>query len=248
MDTKKSLSLDELLDLRPKTDAVADYLHSRLAQHLATIAPLLDPSRVLGKSMGAGRIVWMDKTLQEFKALHEEHGRPFRMSANFDPESLTDVGRVELHPREYLHEVKAGGEAKVMRMTSPTEWVLVYPSDYSPERMKGAVSGREPGQPASIHQYVLHALLLDLVLKKSPQVVELLRALRFAVEVVPSGELHGLPVVTVRFELPSFRPDDGLILRASKLSGIPAFIELVDVDGVRGLVDPMKVELEKIVG
>ena len=53
---------------------------------------------------------------------------------------------------------------------------------------------------------------------------------------------------SVRFALPSFRPNDSLILKATSLSGVPAFIELVDIEAVRAMKDPTMEQLAKIVG
>jgi hypothetical protein len=46
--------------------------------------------------------------------------------------------------------------------------------------------------------------------------------------------------------LPSFRPADDLILTAIRFSGVPAFIELIDVEALNTLQDPLKLSLEKI--
>ncbi|MEI9893444.1 MAG: hypothetical protein WDN28_05975 [Chthoniobacter sp.] len=76
---------------------------------------------------------------------------------------------------------------------------------------------------------MLLAILLHMVVHKSPRVIQLMKALRFEVTSTPSEELHGLPLTTVGFALPSFRPDDSLIMKTTSLSGVPAFIELLDV-------------------
>jgi hypothetical protein len=109
------------------------------------------------------------------------------------------------------------------------------------------IAGREQGQLALQQQFVLRAILLNMVVQKCPRVAELLRALRFDLESTPCEELHGLPVVTIKFALPSFRPDDSLIMKATNLSGVPAFIELLDVNIVRAMSDPIKAELERLI-
>jgi len=242
------MTLEQLLDLRPKTDSIAHLLRERLARHLETIRPLLDPARVLGKASGASRIAWMDKSLTEFKTLYQKYGGPFRLPVEFDFESLEDAGaRLDLTPWEYTYEIAAEREKRQVAVTSPTRWIVSFGSEYSPERMKTAVSNREPGQPANIQRFVIHALLLMLVFQKSPKLIELLRALRFEIETVPVPELHGLPLVTIRFALPSYRPEDTLILKATGLSGVPAFNELVDLDAIRSMPDNLKLELEALI-
>lgn len=236
------------MELRPKTNEVASYLRSLLVQHLEALRPLLDPARVLGKPGGTGRVAWMEKNLGEFRALYEKHARPFRFPPDFDPEILEeDAAGIDVQPWEYPYEARTERESVRITMTSPTRWTLSYANDISPERMKRMVAGREQSQVASQHRFVLLALLLKLVVQKSPRVVQLMKVLRFDFESEPCEELYGLPLITVRFALPSFRPDDALLIKAANLSGIPAFIELIDMNAVRAMSDPLKVDLEKIV-
>jgi hypothetical protein len=152
-----------------------------------------------------------------------------------------------VQPWEYFHEARTENESRRIRITSPTRWVLTYAGDLSLDRMKTLVAAREENQSPLQQRFVMADLLLLLVLQKSPRITGLLKDLRFDLEVVTSEELHGLPLVVVSFALPTFRPDDTLILKATSLSGVPAFIELVDVEAVRALTDPLKAELEKLV-
>jgi hypothetical protein len=156
-------------------------------------------------------------------------------------------GRLELHPWDYTHEARSERETRRIEMTAPARWVLSYGAEYDLARMKRAVSGREQGQPEFIHQFVMLALTLRLVIARSAPVVDLLAALRFRVAVEPVAELHNLPVAAIEFALPSFRPPDELILTATALSGVPAFIELIDVEEVRNIPDPIKARIESLV-
>jgi hypothetical protein len=58
--------------------------------------------------------------------------------------------------------------------------------------------------------------------------------------------LPKLPLVTITSCLPSFRPADDLILAATAFSGVPAFIELVDVDAVKSPKDTLKEKIEEL--
>jgi len=62
-----------------------------------------------------------------------------------------------------------------------------------------------------------------------------------------SPDLPKLPLTTITFGLPSFRPPDDLILAATSFSGIPAFIELIDTDVATRLQDPLKTRLQEVV-
>ena len=57
--------------------------------------------------------------------------------------------------------------------------------------------------------------------------------------------LGDLPLVVISSCIPSFRPSDDLVLATTTLSGVPAFIELIDVDAIRQLKDPLKPRLEE---
>jgi hypothetical protein len=46
--------------------------------------------------------------------------------------------------------------------------------------------------------------------------------------------------------VPSFRPSDELVLATTRLSGVPAFIELIDTDAIHGMQDPLKPRLEEL--
>jgi hypothetical protein len=248
MQEEPKLTLDEVLQLRPKTDEVARFLRTMLTQHLETLRPLLDPGRLLGKSAGAGRTAWMEKSLGEYRGLYEKHARPFRFSSDFDPEGGGESeGWVEVQPSDYIHEARTESGSRRIRITAPTRWVLTYAGELSLERMKTLVSAREESQSPLQQRFVHLALLLYLVFQRSPGVVRLLEGLRFRLDAVPCEQLYGLPLMTVSFALPTFRPDDSLILKATNLSGVPAFIELVDLEALRQIEDPLKCELEKLV-
>ena len=58
--------------------------------------------------------------------------------------------------------------------------------------------------------------------------------------------MKGLPVVTITSCLTSFRPADDLIQAATAFSGVPAFIELLDLDAVQTPKDFLKERLEEL--
>ena len=49
---KKPMALQELPELRRKTEAVSRFLKQQIAWHLETLRPLLSPERVLGRYAG----------------------------------------------------------------------------------------------------------------------------------------------------------------------------------------------------
>jgi len=88
----------------------------------------------------------------------------------------------------------------------------------------------------------MHAMLA-----KFPGMAQILTDLRYDIQTEKSPVLGDLPLVTtVRSCLPSFRPADNLILTAIRFSGVPAFIELIDIKALNTLQDPLKLRIEKI--
>jgi len=53
-------------------------------------------------------------------------------------------------------------------------------------------------------------------------------------------------VVTITACLSSFRPADDLILAATAFSGVPAFIELINLEDVQTRTDTLKQRLDEL--
>lgn len=82
-------------------------------------------------------------------------------------------------------------------------------------------------------------------LDKFPGLVRLLEELRYHVQVEKNPALGDLPLVVISSSVSSFRPSDQVVLATTRLSGVPAFIELIDLDSIHRLHDPLKSRLEK---
>ena len=86
-DETRKVSLEELPELRRKTEAVSNFLHGQLAKHLETLRPLVAPERVLGKYAGASsEAVWGDRAraVAEVEQKYRQHGKYFRLTEEFD--------------------------------------------------------------------------------------------------------------------------------------------------------------------
>ena len=248
-DTAKTLTFEQLVDLRAKTEAVSQFLHKRLKVHLETLRLLLAPRRLLGKYVGVKEdVVGADRAFAQLQELYRGVcGKPFALSAELDEGPLKLLeNRLELYPWEYIHQAKSERETKAVTITSPVHWVLTYSAGYTLSQVLQAVIGKEQRQADALRQFVVNALVMHLVLAKYPGIAQLLTDLRYQVGVDKSPILGELPLVTLRACLPSFRPADPLILTAIQFSGVPAFIELIDVDMLDTLYDPLKQHLEQI--
>jgi hypothetical protein len=248
-DTTKALTFEQLVDLRAKTEAISQFLHKQLKVYLETLRLLLAPRRLLGKYVGVKEdVVGADKAFAQLQEIYRGVcGKPFGLSAELNEDSSKLVeNRLELYPWEYIHQAKSERETKAVTITSPVRWVLTYSAGYTLSQVLQAVIGKEQRQADALRQFVVNALVMHLVLAKYPGIMQLLTDLRYQVSVDKSPSLGELPLITLSACLPSFRPADQLILTATQFSGVPAFIELIDVDMLGTLHDPLKQHLEKL--
>ena len=248
-DTAKTLTFEQLVALRAKTEALAQFLYKRLNVHLETLRLLLAPRRLLGTYVGFKEdVAGADRAFTQLQEIYRGVcGKPFALSAELDEGPLQLLeNRLVLYPWEYIHQAKSERETKAVTMTSPVRWVLTYSAGYTLSQVLQAVSGKEQHRPEALRQFVVNALVMHLVLAKYPGITQLLTDLRYQVSVDKSPSLGELPLITLSACLPSFRPADQLILTATRFSGVPAFIELIDVEMLGTLHDPLKQHLEKI--
>jgi hypothetical protein len=241
----KPLTLAELPELRRKTEAVSQFLRQQIAAHLETLRPLLAPERVFGKyAAGKTEAPGADRALAELQQNYRPFtSKPYDLTSAFDTSWLPLVGSaLDLHAWEYEHQI-AG---KTITMTSPVRWVINYRTNYTLAQVKSVITGKETARLEHLRQFVVNALVLQLVLARNPGLVKLFADLRYELKSESRTELRGLPIVTITSTLGSFRPADDLISAATAFSGVPAFIELLDLEAVQAPRDGLKEKLEEL--
>ena len=83
------------------------------------------------------------------------------------------------------------------------------------------------------------------MLERFDEISPLLADLRYEVRSEKVEGLGELPITTVRIaSLTSFRPSDSVIATATRFSGVPAFIELIDFEAARRMADPLREQIE----
>jgi len=243
-----SLSIEELTDLRAKTEAVSQFLRRRLESHLATMRVAFAPRWVLGKHVRSGvreDQVGSDAAFEQLRSRYAQfRGRPFLLARELEDQPVSIEGVLELHAWEYTLEV---GE-KPIKMTSPVRWVANYRCGYSLGQIRESLAAKQSLRAEDAKGFVLGALVLAMLLEKTPGLTQLLTDLRYQVELGPNAELGGLPLVTIHAGIPSFKPDDALILSATRFSGVPEFIELIDVAALDALRDPFADGIRGVLG
>jgi hypothetical protein len=247
--SKTDISLDQLLDLRQQTERLSELLKTHLADYLSTLRPLVAPRRVLGKYAGAvGSIAREEEAFQQLGKRYDEVCSRFRLSSGLERDHLSAVDAdLELYPWEYTHEASGDGQSHPVTVTSPVRWVLTYHSDYTLEQMRQVMAEKAERRPHAVRTFVVHALALDLVLGRNQGVARVLNDLRYSVSTEYSSEFGKLPLTTLQAPLRSFLPADKLVLSATRFSGVPAFIELIDQESIDELQDPLRVKLNEII-
>jgi hypothetical protein len=249
-----SVSLSELSGLRSQTEAIAELLRKRLERHLEVIRILTAPRRLLGRFMGGSAsrddVAGADKTAEALARTYKQVvGAPFVLKPQLDYDAFKLIdSRLEIHPWEYSHEARAGSQSNVIDITSPGRWVVNYACDTSFSQLRQVLAGKEEKRPDNMRQFVLSSLVLKAVFEKFPAIVQLLADLRFQLSFEKAPGMGELELVTVRSEIPVFRPPADLILTATGVSGVNAFIELIDRDAVQQLRDPLLEEISAALG
>ena len=246
---QKSVSFDELATLRAKTEALSQFLDQQLKMHVETLRPLMAPQRVLGRYVGGKDIVaGADHAFTQLKEQFREVAPSFGLAADLNEDELSDLENTpDLYVWEYTHQAKTEHDGKALTLTSPVRWVLTYRSGYSLPQFRQAVAGKGERTTRDLRRFVHYALVMQMVIKGHPKLTRLLKDLRYEVAFDQLPGLGALPLTTVHACLSSFRPADDLLVMATRFSGVPAFIELIDIESIRTLDDPLKSKFESLV-
>lgn len=241
-------STKNLLVLRKLTRAIADLLRNQVREYLTTLSVLLRPKSVLGEFVEGNKefVKGADQAFKEVVSLYEAVavGKPFNLPKELQPplEVLSSVP--EITPLEYAHAAKMNGETKTVTVTSPLKWVLSY-SGFAPKRLRELLATRAPGK--EVQHFVLHTLMLHVILGRAVGMKKILDALHFP---VTTGRLPGfgeLPVTFVTAEITTLLPPDAVIIESTEISGMDAFEEVVNIDDIVQLTDPLKQRLLELV-
>lgn len=245
----ETLTFEQLAELRQQTEAIAGFLRSRLQSHLETLRPLFAPWRLLGKYADRREEVsGSEKTVSQVREKFAEVcGAPFSLTPDLDDDLFTRIdNRPELYPWEYTYETKSESEPRVLTITSPVRWVLTYGSGYTLSQIRQAVATKQDRRWDHLRQFVVNALVMNLLLAKHPGIGQLFSDLHYNIHVDKCPGLGLIPFATVSACLPSFRPADSLILMATRFSGVPDFVEVIDTEAVYTFQDSLKGRIEEL--
>jgi hypothetical protein len=243
MSEVKEIQLDQVGHLREVSQRISDFLQKRLTAYLSTLTPLCAPRRVLGEFMESAfreKVPGADRNFAEieerFKSLTRDvFGQPAKLGTPV-PNIKNEL---EASPWQYLYAV-GGDDAHRVTVTSPVSWVLSYKGPYNLEDLIAQRLAGETIDSQAVKGLLLRSLTLWKLMELTPDLPKLFEDLRFPVTVETSAVSGDLPHVVIRSVIPAFRPQDEIVQTVTRLSGVPVFEELIDVDALAALPDPFR--------
>ena len=228
------MDIQRLLDLRRVTQAISRSFETSLKAHLSTLAPLFSPLPLFGEYVRGG----VRSSGPEAEKAYSELRARYQRIVTQPPFSLT--------PIEYTYSTHADGdEAPSIRITSPLKWALSYPGT-EPKRLRALMAGDRSQAKEELSHALLQCLALSILVERRPGLVKLFEALRYPLSSVTLEGLGSLPILMISASIDTRLPDDDIVIQNTRLSGIPSFEEIVEVDDIRGLSDPLRVTLLEI--
>jgi hypothetical protein len=243
---EESYSTQRLLELRKCTRAIADLLRTQMREYLSTLAPLFRPRNVLGNYAEGGAYEASRTGEKAFKELQELYqsiaqSKLYRLPSEFKTPLEVINTQLEMTPVEYTHIATSNNENKTVIVTSPLKWALTF-GGFGPGRFREILAS---GNRASddLQQFVLHYLMMHSVVTKQAGVRKILEALHFPVNIEYSRESGDLPLTYVAASISTVRPPDEVLIESTEVSGMNAFEEIVQLEDVEKLHDPLKEQL-----
>ncbi|MBC2714100.1 MAG: hypothetical protein HF978_02220 [Desulfobacteraceae bacterium] len=245
---RKDLDNEEFIQLRKNTEKIAEILSKRLKGHLDILKPLFNPVKLLGAYLKSANMDDVPGSDKAFARLQEQYAavceKPFGLPKKLQT-PLSPISK-QLVSVPFKYDLFMGDtKDKATTIVAATRWVLSFQSECPYSRLKAMVTGAETRQADDMKQALIEHLTIATVLENSKELTQLLEDLRYEMEIQTLEDLGGLPVVILKAPIQSFLPSDEFMLNVTQLSGIPAFQELVDLDALENMPDPLKEALQK---
>ena len=239
-------STQSLLVLRKLTRAIADIVRAQMTEHLATLAPLLRPRMVLGDYVEDGTKEGgrrSEKAYKDLVGLYDSIAvpKPFNLPRELSsPLRLAGSG-LEITPVDTACVIQSGSDSRTIMVRSPLTWTLSY-SGYGPLRLPELLKNRLQSADELMH-FVISYLLLHVVITNSPGLMNVFDALHFPITSTTMPEFGALPITRIGIPISTTRPSDEMILQVADLTGMDAFEEVIAVEDLSTLRDPLKTRL-----
>lgn len=239
-------NMSSIVVLRKLTRAIAATLRGQLGEHVTALTPVLRPEMVLGKFIQGAQRDWVlksDQALKELRTLYERiaSADPFNLRLELTPP--LDLGglSLEITPVEYIHRAQSGSTSRKITVRCPLTWTISYSGFAPPAFRQLLVAKMRP--PMELQRFVLAYLTLHLVAKMQPGVVSIFNALRFPLTTTRDPEFGELPITRIGVGVATERPSDAVILESAEVTGMDAFEEVVKLEDIQRLRDPLREQL-----
>lgn len=240
----------KMLLLRKVTRAISERLETQLISHLGTLSPLVQPRTVFGKYLRSSVKQSVKEEAESFEQVRSIYASlagqaPFNLPKELDSPLDIPNTSLEVIPAEYSYVAQSAQERKTVMVKSPLKWVVSY-SGFGLKRLRQLLSHTtENGE--QLQACVVHFLAMQVTLSKRPGVARILESLRFPLTTVHMEEFGELPITCIESPIATICPPDDVIVQITEISGASAFEEVVSLEDIVKLCDPLKEEALEII-
>lgn len=243
-------TIQHLLALRKLTRATADLLREQMRDYISTLAPLIRPRNVLGEyvqSSTKDTVKGADAAFKELQTLYQSIAppKPFSLTKELKPPLEPFGTTLEMTVVEYKHTATTDQQSKNVTITSPFKWVISYPG-YSLARLRELATDRNRSSD-ELQRCLLHFLALHIVLARQPGLGKILEALQFPLSTERLPDFGELPITYISSTVSTLRPPDEMIIENTEISGMDAFEEIINIDDIVNLRNPLRERLIELV-
>jgi hypothetical protein len=235
-----------LLVLRKLTRAIAEVVRAQMTEHLATLAPLLRPKMILGDYVEDGTkeaTRRSEKAYKELQALYDSVAatKPYNLPRELPSPIRLGGSGLEITPVESAYVIQSGSDTRTIMVRSPLTWTLTY-SGFAPTRLPDLLKAKLRSGDDLTH-FVLSYLLMHVVTTNSPGLINVFDALHFPITTITLPDSGPLPITRIGIPISTTRPADEVIIETADLTGMDAFEEVIQVEDLLKLGDPLKTRL-----
>ena len=231
-----------MLSLRKLTRAAADLMRHQLKDILSAVGPLLQPKAALGDYVRGVKepVRGADALFKDIESMYQTvaAAKPFGVRRELTPPLDFTASSVDVNPLEYSHTAAVKGHSKRVHVTSPFRWVLSY-SGYSLAELKTLLAAVSPANDR-LHAFVLHYVTLRCEVVRQAAFTNIFKAVRYKLSVATQPEFGELPLTCISAPIFTVRPPDEIIIETTELTGSDNFEEVIDLEALASLQDPMK--------
>jgi hypothetical protein len=241
--------VQSLLVLRKLTRAITDAVRVQMSEYLKVLSPLLRPKAVLGDYVLGGPKEpsrKSDKAFADLQALYEAvaTARPYNLPRELTPPLSFSSSALEITPLDYSHVAQAGGDTRKIKVRCPLTWVLTY-SDFPPTRLQELLDAKARSVE-ELQRFVLNYLVMHVATTSEPGLMQVFNALHFPLTTSKAPQFGELPITRIGIGISTSRPSDAIMIESAELTGMDVFEEVIKVEDLSGLADPLKERLLQI--